>query len=88
MEDMYYTQAAVPPVHCHIRPAFLGTLYPVEMGIPFPEIEIQSRIWGKQLRLSKSLLKVVNKRSKEEIKEGDASEGTQRGGLLQSFTFN
>lgn len=33
----------MPPIHCHVTPAFLDTFYLVEMGVPFPEIEIQSK---------------------------------------------
>lgn len=42
-EDIYWTPAAVPPVSCHVRPAFLDTFCPVGMAVPFPEIEIQSK---------------------------------------------
>lgn len=66
-------------------PAFLDTFYPVGMGGPFPEIEIQAKFGqAGRLRLSKSLLKVVNKRSRG----GNKGRGCQRGGLKGEVCCN
>lgn len=87
-EEIYWTLAAGPPDSCHVRPAFLDTFCPGGMAVPFPETDIQSK-FGQAAQTQQEPFKSGKQKGIDgEIKEGDASEGTQRGGLLQSFTFN